>query len=151
MGEPGGQVIPARPAIAPVAGTLALDAPNPAHPVAVIAFHGTADEHVLYEGGKPKKRVDPNPRDDKSQEESIGFWRRRNGCVGTPTTATEGNIKRETWRSPQGADVVHITIEGGGHAWPGGTRGSRRGDEPTREISATDAMWEFFTAHPKAG
>lgn len=48
-----------------------------------------------------------------------------------------------------GTSVALYTIIGGGHAWPGGQRGSRFGDRPTQQISATDILWEFFAAHPK--
>ncbi|HUJ70694.1 MAG TPA: PHB depolymerase family esterase, partial [Verrucomicrobiae bacterium] len=45
-------------AIAPVAGALNLENCQPTRPVSVIIFHGTADEHVLYNGGEPIRRVD---------------------------------------------------------------------------------------------
>ena len=47
--------------------------------------------------------------------------------------------------------MVLYTIAGQGHAWPGGVPGIRNGnvDAPTREISATDLMVDFFLAHPK--
>jgi polyhydroxybutyrate depolymerase len=38
-----------------VSGALAVDSPAPARPVSAIVFHGTADEHILYNGGTPKK------------------------------------------------------------------------------------------------
>ena len=48
------------------------------------------------------------------------------------------------------SEVILYTIKGGGHAWPGGVKGKWKGaPEPTREISATDLMWEFFERHPK--
>jgi polyhydroxybutyrate depolymerase len=45
-------------------------------------------------------------------------------------------------------EVALYTVKGGGHAWPGGET-YLLGAEPTREISATDLMWEFFVRHPK--
>ena len=33
-------------------------------------------------------------------------------------------------------EVVLYSIVNGGHAWPGGKKGSEKGDEPTQEISA---------------
>ena len=47
------------------------------------------------------------------------------------------------------ADVVFYTVDGGGHAWPGG------GWMPeaivghiTQDIDATRVMWAFFEQHP---
>ena len=34
-------------------------------------------------------------------------------------------------------------------AWPGGTKWALWADEPSREISATDVIWEFFEDHPR--
>jgi poly(3-hydroxybutyrate) depolymerase len=31
-----------------------------------------------------------------------------------------------------------------GHAWPGGTKGFRLGDEPAQDVSANELMFEFF-------
>jgi polyhydroxybutyrate depolymerase len=69
-------------AIAPVAG--AIDAScNPSAPVSVIAFHGTEDENVPYNGGVGKRQID-GPRDDKSVAYAIDFWVKRDGCNTTP-------------------------------------------------------------------
>lgn len=40
-----------------------------------------------------------------------------------------------------------IALKDNGHAWPGGERGSRRGDEPSESLSATDVIWNFFLRH----
>lgn len=40
-------------------------------------------------------------------------------------------------------------ISGTGHAWPGGERGSRLGDDPGTAFDATEEMWAFFADHPK--
>jgi poly(3-hydroxybutyrate) depolymerase len=36
-----------------------------------------------------------------------------------------------------------------GHAWPGGSKGYKQGDEPTKLVSANALMFEFFNRHPK--
>jgi len=48
-----------------------------------------------------------------------------------------------------GTAVTLYTLHDEGHTWPGGTKWAFWADEPSREISATDEIWEFFRAHPK--
>jgi len=137
-------------AIAPVAGALGSETCRPESPLSVIIFHGTADEHVLFEGGKPHKSLGRPERIDKAVSYAVSFWVKHNGCSAVPQKQENGNIVHETYLAGRnGAEVVLYTIKGGGHAWPGGRRGRLQGDEPTQEISATDLMWDFFIRHPK--
>ncbi|MBM3128100.1 MAG: polyhydroxybutyrate depolymerase [Chloroflexi bacterium] len=136
-------------AIAPVAGALNVEC-KPSAPIAVIAFHGTNDQHVLYDGGKPKIQADPHPREDQPVAYAMNFWAQHNRCATTPARAERGNVTRDTYANcAYDTGVELYTIKDGGHAWPSGQRGSPRGDMPTREISATNVMWEFFKRHPK--
>jgi polyhydroxybutyrate depolymerase len=136
-------------AAAPVAGALNLENCQPAHPVSMIIFHGTADEHVLYDGGEPLKRADTHRRVDKSVSYAVNFWVNQDGCSATPQREERGTIRTEIYRGGKaGTEVVLYTVKGGGHAWPGG-EAYVLGAEPTREISATDLMWDFFVRHPK--
>lgn len=91
-------------AIAPVAGAVGgqenTDAPfvfppNPASPVPIIIFHGTADTHVLYDGGETQAGV--GDRVDVSVAESADFWVQANGCDSIPTRTISGNIIRDRW------------------------------------------------------
>lgn len=125
-------------AIAPVAGALNVESCSPAEPMSVIAFHGTADQHVLYEGGAPIVQVDPHPRVDTSVAESVGFWVEYDGCGPVPTREQTGSLIHDTYGDcVEGLGVEVYTIVGGGHAWPSGG------------FSATDVMWEFFATHPR--
>jgi polyhydroxybutyrate depolymerase len=136
-------------AIAPVAGALNVTC-KPSAPISVIAFHGTNDQHVLYDGGAPKMKADPHPRADKSVAYAMNFWTQHNRCAPTPTRVERGNIVHDTYTNcANGTGVELYAITGGEHAWPNGQRGSPLGDAPTREISATELMWEFFKRHPK--
>lgn len=145
--------------IAPIAGTIggqvnadgaAMVPPTPSSPVAVIAFHGMQDQHVLYEGGNgPMALIDG--RIDISVADSIAFWVQANGCDPQPTTETQadGNIIIETYSGCAGdASVVLVTIVDGGHAWPGAHKGLVS-DQPTQDISANEMMLKFFLEHPK--
>ncbi len=51
----------------------------------------------------------------------------------------------------QGTEVILYTIEGGGHAWPGGTQYLPRIliGPVSRDIDATQVIWQFFASHPR--
>jgi polyhydroxybutyrate depolymerase len=132
--------------IAPIAGAM-NGACRPSRPVTVAVFHGTADEHVLYNGGSGPKQVQRG-RVDRPVRDAVDFWTKHNGCTGEPQRQQTNHVRIERYdHCRDGVGVALYTIEGGGHAWPGGTRGWRGGDEPTAELSANDALWDFFTAH----
>ena len=61
----------------------------------------------------------------------------------------EGRDLRKTYGGGKdGSEVVLIEIVGGGHTWPGGPSKVRFLGKTTMNISANDAMWEFFQNHP---
>lgn len=131
--------------IAPVSGAMNFEPCRPARPVAVMIFHGRADKHVLYAGGAPETQVDSHERIDRSVAFAADFWRRKNECEEKPSLSTSGKVDREKYRC-KASDLEVVSIEGEGHTWPGGERGYQGADRPTTEISATDAIWEFFQA-----
>jgi polyhydroxybutyrate depolymerase len=137
-------------AIAPVAGSMGDWTVKSDSPVSVVIFHGTADQHVLYNGGAPIIKFDTHDRIDKPVSYAVDFWVQHNGCSTEIKRGVSGNITRDTYSGGRGgSEVVLYTIFGGKHAWPGGNAAWAGGDTATQEISATDLMWEFFKAHPK--
>ena len=50
----------------------------------------------------------------------------------------------------QNAEVVSYKVSDGGHTWPGTSADLSALGITTQEISASELMWEFFTAHPKS-
>ena len=135
-------------AIAPVAGALSAPSCAPAHPVSVLIIHGTNDQYVPYEGGRSS--VTHDTRVDPPVMETAEFWARQNCCAGSLQQHVRGRIAHAWFPDcAQGAAVEVYTVQTGGHAWPGGRRGWLFGDGPTRELSATDVMWEFFARHAK--
>jgi polyhydroxybutyrate depolymerase len=138
-------------AVAPVSGYLAFDGCAPGRPMPVMIFHGTADEYVPYDGGTPKKQPNVHAGPVSSVADAVSFWVQHNACSTTPERHEEGSIVREVYGGGlEGSEVVLYTINGGGHAWPGGQKGREQGDEPTQEISATELMWEFFQRHSRS-
>ncbi len=140
-------------AVAPVEGSFDFNDPAVVNPVSLIIFHGTQDEHILYNGGAPRKTLDKKvKRVDRSVAYAVSYWVKNNGCDPVPGKVKTGHVIRESYGGGrEGAEVELYTIEGQGHAWPGGKSGLRYGnvDPPTQEISATQLMWEFFKRHPR--
>jgi len=136
-------------AIAPVAGAMGIDC-RPSAPISVVAFHGTADQHVRYQGGTPQIQADQHPRHDPPVADTISFWADHNHCTGSTTQDVSSDTTRQVHSCPDGVEVTLYTINGGQHAWPGGQTGQAGADQPTSTISATQLMWQFFQQHPKA-
>lgn len=140
-------------AIAPVAGTMAIDKAKPAHAVSVIHFHGTADDIVPF--GGPNRGM-PKFITFRSVRESIRAWCQIDGCpsepkiVCLPDRKQDGTSVKEERYGPgrDNAEVVLITIEGGGHTWPGRTPPYGLIGKSTLDISANELIWEFFQKHP---
>jgi polyhydroxybutyrate depolymerase len=78
-----------------------------------------------------------------------------NGCEVEPVTdvLTKDDAMMKVTRSMHrggrdGAEVGLITIEGGGHTWPGQKSPVGFIGKSTSDISANELIWEFFTRHP---
>jgi polyhydroxybutyrate depolymerase len=138
-------------AIAPVVGTLFGDESPPRQPVPALIINGMRDEHVPWRGGEPGGRSsrswDGTPV--KPSLHQAEFWSRANGCS-APLQRHETSLWIE-WRDACASahDVTFYLLKDNGHAWPGGEKGSRRGDEPSTAMDATDVIWTFFAAHAK--
>jgi polyhydroxybutyrate depolymerase len=124
-------------AIAPVAGVMGIPTCTPARPVPVMHFHGTLDPLVPYSGGSPLGFPSVPVTNDG--------WAARNACTGSAQqTYQKGDATCMTHdQCAGGVSVTLCTIDGGGHTWPGGLPVPVLGKTST-DISATDAMWDFF-------
>ena len=107
-------------------------------PVALIAFHGTADGVIPFDGGPGIFDLTWRDVDD----EILPEWAAHNGCASVPTDEeVEENVRLVRYQEcDEGATVELYVVEGGGHTWFGALGAGG--------ISATDLMWEFFQAHP---
>ena len=150
-------------AVAPVAGLQAIEGCDPSRPVPVIAFHGTADLYVSYDGGLgPAVATLPAPEgtgtipmpdtSGPSIPEMTATWAVRNGCDATPSeTAVAADVSLLAFDCPPGADVEMYRVANGGHSWPGSDFSSKVASvigSTTMSISANELMWDFFEAHP---
>jgi polyhydroxybutyrate depolymerase len=136
-------------AIAPVSGTLNISPCEPKQPVSIIHFHGTADEHLPYDGGVGDKSL--AGVSFTSVRDSIKFWVNFDECATTPITEKYKDIQQDVYANCANGSAVELyTIIGGSHAWPGGNGPAwPGGDRPTQTISATQLMWAFFAVHTK--
>jgi polyhydroxybutyrate depolymerase len=137
-------------AIAPVAGPLGIDDPRPSRPAPVLHIHGTEDQFAPYHGGVGKRSAYGVPF--RSVADTVAAWVRINGCDPTPTIIEEPTavddgtrIVRRIYRGD--AEVILLTIEGGGHTWPGRPPFPETLGKSTRNLIANDVIWEFFQKH----
>jgi polyhydroxybutyrate depolymerase len=116
-------------------------------PMPMIAFHGTADRIIPYEGGRSPIASGLFP----SVPTWTANWARRNQCETKPTeSAVAADVTRIQYGNcAQGAAVVLYRVQGGGHSWPGGKPLPQSLVGPTsRSIDASRLMWAFFREHP---
>lgn len=150
-------------AIAPVAGTLPADLSprcRPARSVAVLQIDGTDDPIMPYDGGAV---ADFGGRGEGGIVLSVGktimFWARANGCAGAaapieyrPVALLDRTRVIETRHQgcTPGAPVVLFSIEGGGHAWPGGPQYLPAAliGRASRQLDASQVIGDFFLSLP---
>ena len=123
-----------------VSGAYPTGECSPGRPVPVVAFHGTADPIVPYEGWGALL---------PAAEDWAAAWAERNGCGSdSGATVVTADVTRRHWGDcDAGADVVLYTVAGGRHAWPGSGRDTGWGGS-TDSVDASSLLWEFFAAHP---
>ena len=140
-------------AIAPVAGTMAEKLQPPTRAVPILHIHGTNDRLVPIAGASMWTR---KIMAFQSLTNTIDHWVKTNECPQQPTieelpdrVADETRVSRQTYGpGTDGSEVVLLTIEGGGHTWPGRKPGLALLGRSTYDISANDLIWEFFERHP---
>ena len=134
-------------AAAPAAPTVSC---NSYRPVPTIAFHGTADSIVPFEGGpvggpfKSTGTVFPPVR------EWISTLSERNDCMPSPaeSVAAPGVTRIEYAGCAEDSTVILYVIQDGGHTWPGGKPMPEWLTGPTSDaIDATALTWAFFQNH----
>lgn len=137
-------------AVAGVAGTMDTGRFAPVAPVPLLHIHGTADGMVPYAGGPGDSSL---TRTDFASVASVeaAFLRPFPPLALTERVIDPANdgmrVLERAHRDARGRVQVHLlTVEGGGHAWPGSRRAVRQGG--TRDIDATTEVLRFFAAHP---
>lgn len=132
-------------AIAPVAGTDNTEMCKPSHPVSVLHIHAKNDTHVLFEGGAGPDAIKSAVNDFTSVPSTIAKWVALNECASRPKRILEkSGAYCDVYSScASGVEVQLCVTEDGGHSWPGGQKPRGTG-MPSRALSATDVIWDFF-------
>lgn len=148
-------------AIAPVAGLQRPDGCDPARPVPVLAFHGTADPILLFNGGigdlgaalagRPLALPDePVDLEGEGYPAAVRAWAEANGCGEQSDERRTPNVVDRSYECPPEAEVGFVIIEGGGHTWPGSEAFEALEaivGPTTDEVDATREGWAFFERH----
>jgi polyhydroxybutyrate depolymerase len=158
-------------AVAPVAGARVITGCKLTRPVPIVAFHGTADGYVSFNGGLGQKGLDlPAPDGSGRKLRDIATpsqlaaggkdsipkimeaWAKRNGCApGTKEQKVAVDVFEVTSNCPPGAEAVLYRVEGAGHTWPGSPFSQSIVSivgPTTMNINANEIMWDFFMKHP---
>jgi polyhydroxybutyrate depolymerase len=154
-------------AIAAVSG-LQLQKPcKTTRRVPILAFHGTADPILFFNGGLGTATLNkvlgkaPPPSASTTTTTTqpvklhgagypatVQAWAVKDGCDPNSTdTKLSSQVIRRTYQCPPGTDVEFYIILGGGHAWPGSKISqaiSSLTGFTTFQINATDVIWSFF-------
>jgi polyhydroxybutyrate depolymerase len=117
-------------------------------PVSIVAFSGTADPVVPFNGGRVNccggARLNAAP-------DEMARWAAHDHCDTTfHDVRVTSEVRRRTWSGcDRGSAVVFYIIDGGGHTWPGSIAIARLG-KTTDQIHASATIWRFFRAHALA-
>ena len=122
--------------------------PNGA-PMPALFIHGSGDPIIPPEGLPPSR----NHGGFLSTSKTLEQWSRRNRC-GPPApikrfNQTGGDTTAAFIRYTKcAAGLLHITLRGHGHEWPGaGRRATWLQGPASRELDAASAIWQFFAAN----
>ena len=148
-------------AVGVVAGTLLGDCLNPA-PVSVMHVHGTADTTIpfLGVGGMGVAEITGTPIPD-----IVTTWRNVDRCGGI-VSRSQGAVTINAASCAAGRAVSLVTVDNGGHWWPGVIHSGPMDASPAPEIATprptssalptvgtpapfdtTKALWDFLSAH----
>jgi polyhydroxybutyrate depolymerase len=145
-------------AIAPVAAALSTTLaarPHSPSPIAVLMIFGDADPIAPYGGGTIRVGTLVERGEMLSVRDAARYWAAANGATAEPevsyepdTAADDGTRARREVFSPEfgGPSVVVLTIEGGGHTWPGGVQYLPEAviGRTSRDLSAGEVIWDWF-------
>ncbi|MBN2891737.1 MAG: prolyl oligopeptidase family serine peptidase [Bacteroidales bacterium] len=127
----------------------------PLNSVSSMLIVGTDDPLVPYEGGE---MINPTSGGFIiSAEETAKIWAKSNSCDTIPVKTDLPDIEDDEttitlYEYKNGQKPVQLyVVNGGGHAWPGGSQYLPKSviGKRSKDINASEIIWEFFKNNPK--
>jgi polyhydroxybutyrate depolymerase len=113
-----------------------------ARTVPIIAFHGTDDRVVPFDGGQVRCCGNPTI---PAAATTMGNWAKHDGCEAMVEEPVKGTVTVRRWTGCKAGGVVELyVVGGGGHTWPGSTVGGALLGGVNKDIDASALIWEFF-------
>lgn len=130
--------------------TVASPGVNCIAPVPMIAFHGTTDPLVPFEGGVVRPEIGGGGT-FLPVRRIVSEWARGLGCGGLATIsrpASSTELSTYAQCAHGDGEALLYTLLGGGHTWPGSAPLPAEAFGLTNvDIDATSVIWEFLAAH----
>jgi polyhydroxybutyrate depolymerase len=133
-----------------MAGLMDHEIPTPKAPISVLLINGLLDNVVAYESSSKALLK------GYGAAQSAEVWAEKDGCSPDPAgvTSSDGNVLTQTYtRSSGHIEVQLVTINNGGHYWPGGAMPTTGPHQPKSEqktgVNAAEMIWTFFKNHPR--
>ena len=140
-----------------VAGVTHHESCSPTRAVPYLAFHGTADTVVPFNGGGESTLDDSEDAGDFFEQvipDEFAEFADSSGCTESTDLEVTAEITLTSYTGcTDDVPLGFYTIEGGGHTWPGSAISAAipsLGFTNT-DISATEIAWEFFNQYTLAG
>lgn len=140
-----------------VAGVTHHESCSPSRAVPYLAFHGTDDTVVPFNGGGESTLDGAEGGSEFFEQvipEEFAEFAETSGCTESVDSAVTAEITLTSYSGcTDGVPLGFYTIVGGGHTWPGSSISAAI---PTLgftnlDISATEIAWEFFSQHTLDG
>jgi polyhydroxybutyrate depolymerase len=157
-------------AFAAVSGIALPEGCDPSHPMPVLAFHGTADPILYFNGGlgslitggfggggggggsgaatTTTAALPPADLEGDGYPDTVRRWAELEGCDDTfEDEDVSDSVIRRTYDCPDNAPVEFVIVEGGGHSWPSSefSKSIEQIVGPTTfDIDASKEIWTFF-------
>jgi polyhydroxybutyrate depolymerase len=133
-----------------VAGVTHHDECDPARPVPMMAFHGTADEIVPFAGGVSSLPGGDSAFFQQVMPEEFAEFAGDFNCDADPARSdvSASVIRYEYSGCDNNVPMVFFEIINGGHTWPGSPFGLFMTEilgETTYDVDATVGGWEFMS------
>ena len=138
-----------------VAGVTHPESCTPSRPVPFLAFHGTDDGVVPYDGGgKSVLTGDVTvPFFEQVMPEEFAEFANDFECAGSSESEVTADVMLRSWAGcAGGVELGFYTIAGGGHTWPGSKASNALAvlGVTNMDIDATRVAWDFFSRHSLA-